>query len=210
MRFRREMIRLYAVTDRRWLGESTIYQAVEQAILGGATMVQLREKHLPQKELLEEAKQMVSLCHRYEIPLMIDDDVYVCLMSGADGVHLGQSDLGISEARQFLGEDVIIGATAHNLSEAVEAEKQGADYLGCGAAFGTSTKKDASSIDREEYRQITSAVQIPVCAIGGINRNNISQLQGYGLSGAAIISGIFAEPDIREACEALLPLCRQL
>lgn len=210
MKFLREMIRLYAVTDRRWLGEMSLCEAVEQAIRGGVTMVQLREKHLAEEKLIEEAKDMVKLCHRYAIPLLIDDDVHACLISGADGVHVGQSDMAVAEARKILGPDAIIGATAHNVSEAVEAERQGADYLGCGAAFGSSTKKDASAIDRDEYRRITSSVRIPVCAIGGINQGNISRLRGFGLGGAAIISGIFGEPDIQGACENLLPLCRQL
>lgn len=208
-------LRLYAVTDRSWLGqngqkEQTLYEAVESALKGGVTMVQLREKTLPKEQILLEAKQLLPLCHSFHVPLIIDDDVDICLEAGADGVHVGQSDMAVTKAGAILGPDKIIGATAHNAAEAIKAEKDGADYLGCGAAFGSDTKKDAKSIDRKEYQKITAAVHIPVCAIGGINQDNILELQGYGLKGAAIVSGIFAAPDIEAACRELLEKARQL
>lgn len=210
MKFEDNMIRLYAVTDRTWLRGRSLAAVVEEALRGGVTMVQLREKHLSAAELLAEVRELLPLCHDYGVPLIIDDDVNVCLEAGADGVHVGQSDLAVSKTRQLLGPDRIVGATAHNVAEAVKAEQDGADYIGSGAAFGSSTKKDASSINRETYRDITGSVHIPVCAIGGVNADNILELRGYGLKGAAIVSGIFAAPDIEAACRDLLARSRQL
>lgn len=212
IRFSPAALRLYAVTDRRYLPDRSLtglLAAVEEAIRGGVTMVQLREKELSDAELLPEAEALSELCHAYDIPLIIDDHVSVCLKSGADGVHLGQNDTDVAEARRILGPDRIIGATAHCLPEALQAEREGADYLGCGAAFATQTKTDATPISREEYRRITEAVRIPVCAIGGINAANIGMLQGLGLQGAAVVSGIFAAPDIREAAAALYARSKQ-
>ena len=206
----REMVRLYAVTDRKWLGGKSLAGAVEEALRGGATMVQLREKNISEEELISEAKELLSICHRYAAPLLIDNDVEACTSSGADGVHLGQSDMPVREARALLGPDRIIGATAHNAEEAVRAEQDGADYLGSGAAFVTRSKSDAVPIRFETYRAITSSVKIPVCAIGGINAENIEKLAGYGLSGVAVIEGIFAQENIREACRNLLRKSRKL
>lgn len=209
--FREEYLRLYAVTDRSYLpGKrfSSLLRAVEQAILGGVTMVQLREKELTDAELLSEAKEMVSLCHDHGVPLIIDDNVSVCLASGADGVHVGQQDTDVSEARSILGKNRILGATAHNVEEAKRAEMEGADYLGCGAAFPSQTKTDARVLSKEEYRKITETVHIPVCAIGGINRGNIAELTGLGLKGVAVVSGIFSAPDIRTAAGELWTFSR--
>lgn len=210
MRFEADMIRLYAVTDRTWLHGRTLPEVVEEALRGGVTMVQLREKNLPEEEMIREAKDLVSICHARNVPLVIDDSVPVCLASGADGVHVGQSDMAVARARELLGPDRIVGATAHNVEEAVRAQRDGADYLGSGAAFGSSTKKDASAIDRARYREITGSVSIPVCAIGGITISNISLLRGYGLKGAAIVSGIFAQRDIEAACRKLKEEAEQL
>lgn len=210
MKFKDEMIRLYAVTDRAWLQGRTLEAVVEEALRGGVTMVQLREKAASDEQLLAEAKVLLPLCHAYKVPLLIDDNVRVCLEAGADGVHVGQQDMAVARARELLGPGRIIGATAHNVAEAVQAEQDGADYLGSGAAFGSRTKLDASTIDRSTYRDITASVHIPVCAIGGVNKDNITELQGYGLKGAAIVSGIFAAPDIEAVCRELLSKCRQL
>ncbi len=207
--FTRQCLRLYAVTDRRWLKEGqTLYQAVEQALSGGATMVQLREKDLSDEEMILEGKKLLPLCHRFQAPLVINDRVNVAKAVGADGVHLGLSDGSIAEARKILGPSAIIGATAHNAEEAKKAEAEGATYLGCGAAFGSATKGDAVPIAPGEYLRITSAVSIPVCAIGGIQKDNISALKGLGLSGVAVISGIFAQPDLSSAVSALLSSVR--
>lgn len=191
---------LYAITNRDCLKEGiTLESAVEQAILGGATMVQLREKEVTTEEYIKTATSINAICRRYDIPLIINDNALVCKAVHASGVHLGLSDGSIEEARKILGDDYIIGATAHNLQEAKRACEQGADYLGVGAAFGSSTKMDASKITTlDMYKEITNAVPIPVVAIGGINYDNVHNLKGLGLSGIAVISGIFDAADIKE------------
>lgn len=200
---------LYAVTDRRWLkrGQS-LTDAVQAAVDGGATMIQLREKNISSQELLEEALRINDSCN---VPLIIDNNVEVCMAVGADGVHVGQDDMPVADARKILGADYIIGATAHNVEEALKAEADGADYLGVGAAFGSSTKNDAKKIvSLEEYRRITQAVSIPVVAIGGIDMTNIAELEGLGLSGAAVVSAIFAEDDITEAASEMLSAAEKI
>lgn len=194
---------LYAVTDRRWLKENqSLSDAVKEAVNGGATMIQLREKNMSDDELKKEALLIKDSCN---VPLIIDNNIEVCKAVGADGVHVGQNDMPVKEARKILGPDYIIGATAHNVSEAVQAEKDGADYLGVGAAFGSSTKNDAKKIvSLEEYKKITQAVSIPVVAIGGINETNIMKLKGLGLSGVAVVSAIFAKDDIEKATREML------
>jgi thiamine-phosphate diphosphorylase len=191
---------LYAITNRKCLQEGiTLESAVEQAILGGATMVQLREKEVTTEEYIKTATSINATCRRYDIPLIINDSVTVCKAVHASGVHLGLSDGSVEEARKILGDDYIIGATAHNLNEAKRAFELGADYLGVGAAFGSSTKMDASKITTlDMYKEITKAVPIPVVAIGGINYDNVQNLKGLGLSGIAVISGIFGALDIKE------------
>lgn len=174
------------------------------------TAGETEREYLTPDEKLVQAKKLVAVCHKYNVPLLIDDDVELAVNSGADGVHVGQDDMAIQTARKMLGDGKIIGATAHNVEEAVKAEKDGADYLGCGAAFGSDTKKDAKAIDIHSYKKITSAVNIPVCAIGGINRRNIGELDGGGLSGIAVISGILAEDDIEAVCRELLAASRKL
>ena len=189
-----QMLRLYAVTDRRWLSGRSLEDVVEEALAAGVTMLQLREKLMDPEQFLREACSLRVLCHRYHVPLLINDSPEICLRADADGVHVGQDD----------GPDKIIGATAHNVAEALMAERLGADYLGCGAAFGSHTKENARPIDRETYRDITSAVHIPVCAIGGITEENIGELRHLGLSGVAVISGIFASGQIGASCRTLL------
>lgn len=205
-----EYLRLYAVTDRRWLCGRALEEVLEQALRGGVTMVQLREKNISEDDLYREALRLKPLCRKYRVPLLVDDSVAVCKRADLDGVHVGQSDTSVTTAREILGPGKIIGATAHNVAEAIQAEKMGADYLGCGAAFNTSTKKDAHTIDPAEYRAITEAVHIPVCAIGGISRENAGELKGYGLSGIAVVSGIFASKDITQTCRTLRRISGQL
>ncbi len=199
-----QMLRLYAVTDRRWLSGRSLEDVVEEALAAGVTMLQLREKLMDPEQFLREACSLRVLCHRYHVPLLINDSPEICLRADADGVHVGQDDLSVQKARALLGPDKIIGATAHNVAEALMAERLGADYLGCGAAFGSHTKENARPIDRETYRDITSAVHIPVCAIGGITEENIGELRHLGLSGVAVISGIFASGQIGASCRTLL------
>ena len=204
---------LYAVTDTSWLRGQTLAQQVEAALRGGATMVQLREKELEGEALEQEAREILAVCRKYGVPLLINDDVMLAKKIGAEGVHVGQSDMAAAEARSILGPDAIIGVTARTVEQAQAAEKAGADYLGSGAVFGTSTKKDAKPLDPAYFQQICESVSIPVVAIGGITTNNIRQLEGRKMSGFAIVSGIFAAQDIeaqtkklwKEAQELCLP-----
>ena len=203
-----ESLLLYAVTDRRWLREGqSLSDVIHQAVEGGATVIQLREKELDREQVIKEALDIKSYLNAKNIPLIIDNDIEVTKAAGADGVHVGQDDCPVSEARKLLGKDIIIGATAHNVSEAVKAEEDGADYLGVGAAFGSSTKVDAKAIvSLDEYKKITEAVSIPVVAIGGIDETNIMRLKGLGLSGFAVVSAIFARDDLRAAAERMKKL----
>ena len=203
-----ESLLLYAVTDRRWLREGqSLSDVIKQAVEGGATVIQLREKELDREQVIKEALDIKSYLNAKNIPLIIDNDIEVTKAAGADGVHVGQDDCPVSEARKLLGKDFIIGATAHNAAEAVKAEEDGADYLGVGAAFGSSTKADAKAIiSLDEYKKITEAVSIPVVAIGGIDETNIMRLKGLGLSGFAVGSAIFARDDLRAAAERMKKL----
>lgn len=191
---------LYAVSDRAWSnsGEEFLSQA-EQAIKSGVTIFQLREKHTEYERFREIALKLKPICKQYNVPLIINDNVKLAKEIDADGVHLGQDDLDIKAAREYLGADKIIGVSAHNVKEALEAENGGADYLGSGAAFVTSTKTDAGAIDHKVLSDVAHSVKIPVVAIGGINKDNISQLEGLGLDGVAVVSAIFAADDISSA-----------
>lgn len=195
---------LYAVTDRSWLGEETLYEQVEKALKGGATFVQLREKELDEEHFLEEAIALKELCHKYHVPFVINDNVKIAKKMDADGVHVGQSDMEADDVRKILGEDKILGVSAQTVEQAVLAEKMGADYLGVGAVFSTSTKKDASAISKERVKAICEAVHIPVIAIGGITADNILTLKGSGICGIAVVSAIFAAKDIEDATGVLL------
>ena len=174
---------LYAVTDRSWLGEDTLYHQVEEAILGGATFIQLREKELSQEAFLEEAKEIKELCRKYQIPFVINDNVEIAREMDADGVHVGQSDMEAGNVREVLGPDKIIGVSAQTVEQAVLAEQSGADYLGVGAVFPTGSKADAEDVPMETLKAICQAVSIPVIAIGGISAGNISKLAGSGICG---------------------------
>ena len=203
-------LRLYAVTDRAWLNGGRLADAVAAALDGGATFVQLREKALDPADLLAEARELAALCHARHVPFVVDDNVEIALAAGADGVHVGQSDMAARRARALLGPDKILGVSAHNAAEARAAQADGADYLGCGAAFVTGTKLDAHPVSAETMRAVTAAVDIPVVAIGGIDAVNILQLQGRGLAGVAVVSGIFAQPDITAAARNMRALAEQL
>ena len=201
---------LYAVTDRSWLGEDTLYHQVEEAILGGATFIQLREKELSQEAFLEEAKEIKELCRKYQIPFVINDNVEIAREMDADGVHVGQSDMEAGNVREVLGPDKIIGVSAQTVKQAVQAEQSGADYLGVGAVFPTGSKADAEDVPMETLKAICQAVSIPVIAIGGISAGNISKLAGSGICGIAVISAIFAKPDIRAAAAELRSLAEKM
>lgn len=204
MKFVSERLRLYAVTDRHWLGEKTLISQVELALRGGATLIQLREKDMAQQAFLAEALAIKTLCRRYGVPLIINDDVAVALACDADGVHIGQSDMALVQAREKLGPEKIIGVSAQTVSQALAAQQNGADYLGVGAVFATGTKRDADNVDHETLRRICQAVSIPVTAIGGITLENMSQLEYTGISGVAVVSAIFARPDVLGQTRALL------
>lgn len=203
MKFSREMLLLYAVTDRKWTGEKTLYRQVEEALKGGATLIQLREKNMPQEEFLKEAREMAALCHRYGTALIINDNVEVALKSGADGVHVGMEDLPVKEIRKQVPGDFIIGATAKTTEQAQRAEKEGADYLGVGAVFPSPTKKNAIRITTEELKKICSSVRIPAVAIGGITSENAGTLVGGGMAGMALVSAVFGASDIERETAGL-------
>ena len=200
----RKQLKLYAVTDRRWLSdEADLYKVTEEMLRGGATCVQLREKDLPDEAILEEARKLKKICQRYGAPLIINDRPDLALRAGADGVHLGQSDMEIRRARELLGPDALIGGTAHNLQEALRAEAVGADYLGCGAVFGTDTKQDTTPLSIEELTKICRAVHIPVVAIGGIDEARLKVLNGSGIAGVAVIHALYGAKDPYNAAKRL-------
>ena len=204
-----EMLRLYAVTDRAWTGRQTLFEQVEAALKGGVTCVQMREKEMEYSELLDAAKELKRLCGKYDVPLIINDYVEIALLSGADGVHVGQEDMPVNKVRKQVGDRLIIGATAKTIEAAQRAERDGADYLGSGAIFGTTTKQ-TRSMTREELTAIVRSVTIPVVAIGGINRQNLPLLKGTGAAGAAIVSGIFAADDIEAECRILRSIADEM
>lgn len=201
---------LYAVTDRSWLNGRTLYEQVEDALKGGATFIQLREKKLDKEDFLKEAIEIQALCRQYHVPFVINDDVDIALQIDADGVHVGQSDMEAGDVRAKLGPDKIIGVSAQTVEQAVLAEQRGADYLGVGAVFPTGSKDDADDVSHDTLQAICEAVQIPVIAIGGISKNNVLQLKGRGICGIAVISAIFAQSDIKAATEELKNLTEKM
>lgn len=203
MNFCADQLLLYAVTDRAWVGRQTLLEQVEDALRGGVTMVQLREKELPEDAFTAEAMEVKALCHRYGVPLLIDDNVDVALKSGADGVHVGIEDTPVAEIRARAGRDFIIGATAKTVEQARAAQAAGADYLGVGAVFPSPTKKNAVRITVEQLREICARVTIPAVAIGGISLDNIRELRGGGMRGVAVISALFGADNIAGAARAL-------
>lgn len=207
---RPEQLRLYAVTDSRWLNGQTLADAVEAAILGGVTCVQIREKHLDFDAFLTEAKQVAAVCQRYSVPFIVNDNVSIAMQCGADGVHLGKSDLEIAAARELLGTEKIIGATAKTVEQALAAQKAGADYLGVGAVYATGTKTDTRQITHETLREVCIAAEIPAVAIGGITAENAPELVGTGIAGIAVVSAIFAQTDIRSAAANLRKIADRL
>ncbi len=204
-------LRLYAVTDRAWAAdEDALMDQIAAAIDGGAGIVQLREKHLDHDAFLREARRFVALCREKGVISIINDAVDIAAAVGADGVHVGQSDLAAGRAREVLGPDKLIGVSAHSVEEALAAWAAGADYLGVGAAFVTGTKADAAPISRDTIRAITAAVDIPVVAIGGISRDNITELAGCGLDGVAVVSALFAQKDVKTAAKELYALSESI
>lgn len=194
---------LYAVTDRAWVGDTTLAQQVKAALSGGTTMLQLREKDMDAESFLAEALEIGALCKSFNVPFIINDEVEIAIKCGAQGVHVGQSDMAAGEARKRVGPDMILGVSAQTVQQALLAEENGADYLGVGAVFSTSTKPDADDVSKETLREICAAVSIPVVAIGGITAENISELSGTGIAGAAVVSALFAQKNIEKAARNL-------
>lgn len=201
---------LYAVTDRAWVGKQSLYEQVESALKGGATCVQLREKELDDEAFLNEAIEISALCKQYGVPFFVNDTVEIAIKCHADGIHVGQEDMEAAQVRQKVGNDMIIGVSVHSVEEALEAVKNGADCLGVGAMFSTSTKTDVNVLPKETLRDICAAVDIPVVAIGGIGKSNISQLAGTGVDGVALVSAIFAADDIEKECRLLRKLSEEM
>ena len=214
MKFTKDEIRrgmtLYAVTDRSWLGERTLAQVVEKVLRGGATFLQLREKDLGEAAILAEAREIQAIAARYRVPFVINDSVDIALACDADGVHVGQTDLMGRDVRALIGPDKILGITANTVELAVAAEKAGADYIGTGAVFGTTTKQNAKNLSLDTLKAICQAVSIPVVAIGGINGDNLPRLAGTGAAGAAVVSALFAQKDPEEAARRMRALADKM
>lgn len=201
---------LYAVTDRAWLGDKTLSWQVEKSLKGGATMIQLREKHLDHEHFLKEAKEIKELCRKYQVPFLINDDVDLAVEVDADGVHVGQHDMEAGEVRKKIGPNHILGVSAQTVEQALLAQQAGADYLGVGAVFPTGTKDDADAVSIQTLGEICRAVNIPVVAIGGIGQHNVMQLAGSGICGIAVVSAIYAQPDIQNAASTLHALAKEM
>lgn len=210
MRLDKNSLKLYAVTDRKWLEGTSLEEEVEKAVKAGVTMVQLREKHMKFDELVSLSKKIGAVVHRYNVPLIINDDIEAALASGADGVHVGQEDVCASEARRRIGSSMILGVSARTSETALEAERCGADYIGAGALFSTSTKEDAKIMSLDELKKICDSVSIPVVAIGGITEENIMGLSGSGIAGTAVVSAIFAKDDVAASASRLLALAEKM
>ena len=215
MKFTKDEIKqamlLYAVTDQTWLNEGqTLLSVCQDVLANGATFLQIREKDLDANSFEAEAAKLKELCAQHKVPYVVNDSVEIALAIDADGVHVGQSDIKGRDIRSMIGPDKILGISAGTVAEAIAAEKAGADYIGVGAVFGTSTKKNARNLTVEKLREICSAVSIPVVAIGGINSRNLMELCGSGVDGVAVVSAIFAAEDPGKATAQLLTLARQM
>ena len=203
MKFNEKMLLLYAVTDQAWVGKQTLLEQIEDALKGGATIVQLREKKMDEDSFVEEAVQVRDLCHKYNVPLIINDNVDVALKSKADGVHVGIEDAPVAEIRKRVPAGFIIGATCKTVEQAKAAEAAGADYMGVGAVFPSPTKTNAVRITNEQLREIVSSVSIPAVAIGGISYENVCEIKSSSVSGVAVVSAIFGAEDIEKATALL-------
>ncbi len=208
MTFDTSQLLLYAITDRGCIGQRDLLSCIEDALRGGVTILQLREKGLPEDALIEEAVQVKQLCQKYGVPLIINDNYHAALEAGADGVHVGIEDAPVAEIRRLAGEGFIIGATAKTVAHAQKAQAEGADYLGIGAVFPSPTKQNAIRITGEQFREIKNSVRLPAVAIGGISQDNLPTLRGLGADGFALVSAVFAQTDITNACQTLRQIIR--
>lgn len=209
-KFDKQAVKLCVVTDRTWLGERKLADLVKETLQGGATMIQLREKKMGFDEYIQEAKEIKKVTDLYNIPLIINDQIEVAMAVNADGVHVGQKDMFAKDVRILIGPNKIIGVSARTVEQAILAEENGADYIGVGAVFSTTTKLDAKNISFETLQAICKSVSIPVIAIGGISENNLLQLKGSGVDGVAVISAVFAQPDIQEATNRIRKLTEEI
>ena len=205
-----ESLLLYAVTDRHWLGDRTLYDVVRESLDGGVTFLQLREKDLDDETFFREAVRLRDMAREYGVPFVINDNVDIAVRMDADGVHVGQSDMEAGDVRALIGPDKILGVSAQTVEQAVLAEKRGADYLGVGAVFPTGSKDDADDVSFETLKAICEAVSIPVVAIGGITAENTPQLAGSGICGIAVISAIYGQKDIYKATASLKKITREM
>ncbi len=210
MKLDKKTLLLYAVTDRTWLKGETLYSQVERALKGGVSFVQLREKTLDTEAFLLIAQEIRELCKKYKVPFVINDNATIAAAIDADGVHVGQSDMEIQDVRKKLGPDKIVGVSAQTVEQALLAQQRGADYLGVGAVFPTGSKADAMEVNHDTLQAICTAVSIPVIAIGGIGKNNVMQLTNSGICGIAVISAIFAQPDIEKSAQELRALTEKM
>lgn len=206
MRLDKNSLLLYGVTDRTWTQNQTLTMQVEKALKGGVTCIQLREKELDGIEFLQLAYEIKELCNRYEVPFIINDNVSIAIECGADGIHVGQQDMQSQKVKEMIGEQMILGVSVQTVPQALEAEKNGAHYLGVGAVFSTSTKLNADDVNHTVLKEICEAVSIPVVAIGGINKQNLVELSGTKVNGVALVSAIFASRNIEKECKELLDL----
>ena len=210
MQFNKKMLQLYAITDRHWVGKLTLLEQIELVLKNGATCLQLREKHLSKEDFILEALEVKKLCNKYNVPLIINDNVDIAIEVGADGVHIGQEDLNAHKTREKVGKNMIVGVSAHNVKEAQEALKNGADYVGIGASFVTTTKDNEIPMSEQTMKDICKYSNIPTVAIGGINLQNAMQLKNRGIDGIAVISALFGAEDIAKATKELKEISYKL
>lgn len=210
MKLNNKSLLLYAVTDRRWSNNDTFYNHIEESLEGGVTFLQLREKNLDTDSFFKEAIKIKELCKKYNVPFIINDNVKIALKSNADGIHVGQDDMGAKEVRKLIGKDKILGVSVQTVEQALLAQSQGANYLGVGSIFTTTSKDDAKSVSINTLKEICNAVNIPVVAIGGIDKDNVKQLSQTGISGIAVISAIYANKNIKSATMKLKELIKEI
>lgn len=210
MKLNKESMLVYAITDRHWTGTQTLEQQVDDVLKNGATFLQIREKNMPHDELVKEAICIKEIAAKYNVPVVIDDDIYAVMEAGVDGIHIGQNDMDYVEARKLLGDNKIIGMTAPSVTLAKKAEELGADYIGAGAVFNTSTKKDTKPLELSTLKEICNSVSIPVVAIGGIDHSNVRKLKGTDIDGVAVISALFGASDPGEATRELVSIMKDI
>lgn len=210
MKVNKESMLVYAITDRHWTGTQTLEQQVEEVLKNGATFLQIREKNMTHDELVKEAVRIKEIAARYNVPVVIDDDIYAVMEADVDGVHIGQNDMDYVEARKLLGDNKIIGMTAPSVALAKKVEELGADYIGAGAVFSTNTKKDTKPLELSTLKEICNSVSIPVVAIGGIDHSNVRELKGTDIDGVAVISALFGASNPGKATKELVSIMKDV